>query len=142
MPSPSRGLEGTGPVPAEQRSEEVQVREPDPRKLIARWGAFVTEVAPQAAPIMLLVRNAAGSHPELRPLLEEVYANRLRRITDNARRFAAAGHLRPGLTLADAANVMWTYTAPELYELLVLRRGMPLKTYGRFVADAMIAALL
>ena len=129
-------------MPAEQRSEEVQVREPDPRKLIARWGAFVTEVAPQAAPIMLLVRNAAGSHPELRPLLEEVYANRLRRITDNARRFAAAGHLRPGLTLADAANVMWTYTAPELYELLVLRRGMPLKTYGRFVADAMIAALL
>jgi hypothetical protein len=46
------------------------------------------------------------------------------------------------MTVADAANVMWTYTAPELYELLVLRRGMPLKTYGRFVADAMIAALL
>jgi hypothetical protein len=37
---------------------------------------------------------------------------------------------------------MWTYTSPELYELLVLGRGMPLKTYGRFVADAMIAALL
>jgi hypothetical protein len=46
------------------------------------------------------------------------------------------------MTVADAANVMWTYTAPELYELLVLRRGMPLETYGRFVADAMIAALL
>ncbi len=111
-------------------------------KLISRWGVFVTEIAPLAAPIMLLVRDAAGSHPELKPLLEEVYANRLRRMTDNARRFAAAGHLRPGMTVADAANVMWTYTAPELYELLVLRRGMPLKTYGRFVADAMIAALL
>jgi AcrR family transcriptional regulator len=138
----ARALEGTGPVPAEQRSEEVQARETDPRKLISRWGVFVTEIAPLGAPIMLLVRDAAGSHPELKPLLEEVHANRFRRMTDNARRFAAAGHLRPGMTVTDAANVMWTYTAPELYELLVLRRGMPLKTFGRFVADAMIAALL
>ena len=138
----ARALQGTGRVPAEQRSDELQARERDPRKLISSWGVFVTEIAPLAAPIMLLLRDAAGSHPELRPLLEEVYADRLSRMTDNARRFAAAGHLRPGLTVTDAANVMWTYTSPELYELLVLRRGMPLKTFGRFVADAMIAALV
>ena len=29
-------------------------------------------------------------------------------MTDNARRFAAAGHLRPGMTNAHAANVLWT----------------------------------
>jgi hypothetical protein len=46
------------------------------------------------------------------------------------------------MTIADAANVLWTYSSIELYELLVLRRNMPLKTYGRFVAEAMIAALL
>jgi AcrR family transcriptional regulator len=137
-----RALEGTGPVPAEQRSDDLQAREPDPRKLISRWGMFVTEIAPLAAPIMRLVRDAAGSHPELRPLLDEVHAVRLRRMTDNARRFAAAGHLRRGITVADAANVMWTYSSLELYELLVLRRRMPLKRYERFVADAMIAALL
>ena len=138
----ARALEGTGPVPAEQRSDQLQASEPDPRKLISRWGVFVTEIAPLAAPIMLLVRDAAGSHPELRPLLDEVHADRLRRMTGNARRFATAGHLRPGITVADAANVMWTYSSLELYELLVLRRGMPLKRYGRFVSDAMIAALL
>ena len=138
----ARALLGRGPVPAEQRSNELQTSERDPRKLIARWGVFVTEIAPLAAPIMLLVRDAAGSHPELRPLIEEVHADRLRRMTDNARRFAANGHLRPGVTVAEAANVMWTYSSSELYELLVLRRGMPLKTFGRFVADAMIAALL
>jgi AcrR family transcriptional regulator len=137
-----RALLGQGPVPAEQRSDELQTRERDPRKLILRWGMFVTEIAPLAAPIMLLVRDAAGSHPELKLLIDEVHADRLRRMTVNARRFAAAGHLRPGITVAEAANVMWTYTSSELYELLVLRRGMPLKTFGRFVADAMIAALL
>jgi AcrR family transcriptional regulator len=138
----TRALRGTRPIPAEQRTEEIQLSESDPRKLISRWGVFVTEIAPLAAPIALLVRDAAGSHPELKPVLEEVHEERLLRMTDNARRFAAAGHLRPGITVADAANVMWIYTAPELYELLVLRRGMPLKTFGRFVADAMIAALL
>jgi hypothetical protein len=89
-----------------------------------------------------LLRNAAGTDPELGALLEELDADRLRRMTDNARRLAAAGHLRPGITVTDAANVLWTYSSPELYELLVQRRGMPLKTYGEFVADAMIAALL
>ena len=138
----ARALLGTGPVPAEQRSDELQTRERDPRKLIVRWGVFVTEIAPLAAPIMILVRDAAGNHPELRPLIDEVHADRLRRMNENARRLAAAGHLRRGITVAEAANVMWTYSSPELYELLVLRRKMPLKTYGRFVADAMIAALL
>jgi hypothetical protein len=38
--------------------------------------------------------------------------------------------------------VLWTYTSPELYELLVVRRGMPLEDYGHFVAEAMTAALL
>ena len=63
-------------------------------------------------------------------------------MTDNALRLAASGHLRRGSTVADAADVLWTYSSPELYELLVLRRGMRLARFGEFVASAMIAALL
>jgi hypothetical protein len=37
---------------------------------------------------------------------------------------------------------MWTYSSPELYELLVIRLGWPAERYGTFIADAMIAALL
>ena len=48
----------------------------------------------------------------------------------------------PGLTLAHAADVLWTYSSPDLYDLLVVRRAMPLEQYGRFIADAMINALL
>ncbi len=138
----ARALLGTGPVPAEQRSDEVQARERDPRKIIKRWGEFTMEIAPIAAPILLLLRDAAGSDAELRALLKELDDDRLRRMTDNARRFAAFGHLRPGITIADAAVVLWTYSSVELYELLVLRRGMALTSYGQFVAEAMIAALV
>jgi hypothetical protein len=60
----------------------------------------------------------------------------------NAKRLHDAGHLRPDVTVAHAADVLWTYSSPELYDLLVVRRRMPLDIYARFVADAMIAALL
>jgi hypothetical protein len=63
-------------------------------------------------------------------------------MTDNARRLRDAGHLRPGISLAQAADVMWTYSSPELYELLVLRRGWTPQRYGKFVAEAMINAFL
>jgi AcrR family transcriptional regulator len=137
-----RALEGQGPIPAEQRSDELQARERDARKIIRGWGAFTTELAPRAVPIVLLLRAAASSDPEAQGLLDEIDADRLRRMTENARRLQNAGHLRPGVTIARAADVLWTYSSPELYELLVLRRRMPLAEYGRFIADAMINALL
>jgi len=138
----ARALEGEGPVPAEQRSDELQAREPDGRKIIEGWGALTLEVAPRVAPILLLIRAAAAGDPEVAVLLDKIDAQRLHRMTDNARRLGRAGHLRPGITVARAADVLWTYSSQELYELLVLRRGWPLARYGRFIADAMIDALL
>jgi len=91
---------------------------------------------------MLLLRDAAVTDPEARTLLEQMDADRLRRMTDNARRLHEAGHLRPGIDVAQAADVLWTYSSAELYELLVLRRGWTAERYGRFAADAMTAALL
>lgn len=137
-----RALEGEGPVPAERRSDEIQRRESDPRKIISAWGAFVAELAPRGSPIVLLIRDAAATDPEVRRLRDELDTDRLKRMTDNARRLRDAGHLRPGISLAQAADILWTYSSPELYELLVLRRGWTPERYGRFVAEAMIAALL
>ena len=138
----TKALEGDGPVPAEQRSNELHTRRLDGRKIIAGWGALTAEVAPRVAPVLLLIRAAAATDPEVEILLAEMDAARLRRMTDNARRLRAGGHLRRGVTLTQAADVLWTYSAPELYELLVLRRGWSPPRYGRFIADAMIDALL
>ena len=91
---------------------------------------------------MLLIRAAAATDPDVRPLAEELDQERLRRMTDNARRLREGGHLRAGITTARAADVLWTYSAPELYELLVLNRGWSTAQFGRFVADALTGALL
>jgi AcrR family transcriptional regulator len=137
-----RGLAGAGPRPAYERSDEMRARETDPRKIIASWGTFTTEVAPRVSPLLLVVRAAAEADPDLAPLWDEIEADRIDRMTANARHLYDAGSLRPGITLEAATDVLWTYSSPELYELLVLRRGWSLDRYGQFVADAMIAALL
>lgn len=137
-----KALAGEGPVPAETRSDQLQASESDPRSIIRGWGALTTEVAPRAAPILLLVRAAATTDPEIARLQAEMDDDRLARMTHNASNLFQAGHLRKGVTVEEAAGVLWTYSSPELYELLVLNRGWPLERYGRFIADAMIAALL
>jgi AcrR family transcriptional regulator len=137
-----KGLAGAGPVPAEQRSDLIRDTEPDPRQILTAWGAFVAEIAPATAPILLLARDAAAGDAELAALLEELSSARLARMTVNARALNQAGHLRVGLTVAQAADILWTYSSPELYELLVLRRGWSPGHYGSFAAQAMIAALL
>ena len=137
-----KGLAGQGPVPAEQRSDHIRDTEPDPRRILAAWGTFTSEIAPRVAPILMLARDAAASDPEVALTLEQISAARLDRMALNARGLFEAGHLRPEITPGEAGDIMWTYSSPELYELLVLRRGWSADRYGRFVGQALIAALL
>ena len=137
-----KGLEGAGSIPAEQRSDDMRTLERDPYKVMQSWGTFTTEVAPLAAPIALLMRTAAATDPEIASLSDELDRARLARMEHNARELFERGDLREGVTLEYARDVLWAYSSPELYELLVLRQRWPLERYGQFVAGGMIAALL
>jgi AcrR family transcriptional regulator len=137
-----RALLGAGPVPAETRSDALQLSGASGREIIEGWGRLTTEVAPRAAPIMLLMRDAAASDPEAAALLDEMNDDRLRRMADNARRLRATGDVRAGLGVDKVADILWTYSSQELYEMLVLQRGWSLRRYGRFLTEAMSAALL
>ena len=137
-----RGLEGAGPIPAERRSDAMRAGETDARRIIENWGRLTTEVAPLTAPIMLLARDAAISDPEIAELLEQAEDARLARMEHNACDLLERGLLRPGITLEEARDVLWTYSSAELYELLVVRQGWPVERYGRFVAAGIMAALL
>ncbi len=137
-----RALLGRGPVPAERRSDQLHDGHLDGHTIIHAWGALTTEVAPRVAPILLLVRDASLHDPELGSLLQEMDAQRLQRMTVNAARLANGGHLRNGVAVGAAADILWIYSSPELYELLVVRQGWALDHYARFITDAMIHALL
>jgi len=137
-----RALAGDGPVLAETRSDALQSTARDPRAIIHGWGALTAEVAPRVAPILLLIRDAAAADTEMAALQVEMDGQRLDRMTHNARNLARAGHLRPGLTVEQAGEILWTYSSPQMYELMVLIRGWPLERYRAFIADALISALV
>jgi AcrR family transcriptional regulator len=137
-----RALKGAGPIPAEHRSDALKQAETDPRRLIDGWGRLTAEVSPRVAPILLLLRDAASVDPLAAELHDELDRSRLKRMSLNARHLVAAGHVRPGIGLAATRDVLWLYSSPELYDLLVCRRRWTVARYSQFVADAMIAALL
>jgi AcrR family transcriptional regulator len=137
-----RGLRGTGPVPAETRSDAISASELNAATIIREWATLATEVAPRVSPIMLLIRAAAANDHDLVELLEEIAAQRLKRMTHNAERLIRHPEVRPHLSVEQIRDILWTYSSPELYQLLVLQRGWTLTAYRDFLFHGMTAQLL
>ncbi len=138
------GIAGPGPVPTTVRATEISVHEPDARRRLRAFGTFVTEVTPRVAPLMLLVKAALDSQgdTELAAVWAEMNDERLASMTVHAQRLFDEGHLRAGITVEEARDVFWTFNAPEVYDLLVRRRGWDVERFGRWVGEMYIAALL
>ena len=136
------GLAGEGTMSAETRSDEVSGVETDPLVIIASWAKLSMEVAPRAAPILLLVRAAAATDPDMASLKQELDDQRMARMTHNAEALARGGHLREGITLNRARDVLYTYSSPEIYEMLVSRQGWSLEDFAQFLRLGIAATLL
>lgn len=137
-----RGLEGRGPVPAPRRSESMVARARSPREVAFRWGQLTGEVSPIVSPVQLLLRAAATDDPEAAELLRQCDDQRLQRMRFNARSLARRGFLRPGMSVERAAELMWALTAPELYDLFVVRRGFSARKLGRWVGEMIAASVV
>lgn len=135
-----QALLGEGPVPAYHRSDSLRAR-PDPREVVRGWSRLAMEVGPRVSSVQLLVRDAALVDHRLRDLILEMDEDRLRRMTENARFLESAGHLRAGVDAEAAADLMWTVTAPEMYELLVLRRGWSLERWADYIYVTLVGLL-
>lgn len=135
-------LLGAAAVPAEQRSDAMQAAETDPARMLRGLGSLTTEVAPRIAPLLLLLSAAAQADPDMARLRANLDAARLTRMTHVARTLAGKTKLRQGVSVAQAAEILWTYSSPEIYGLLVLTRGWSPDRYGRFVGDSLVDALL
>ncbi|MEP7090694.1 MAG: helix-turn-helix domain-containing protein [Nocardioidaceae bacterium] len=137
----AHALLGAGPQPAEDRSDQLRGLA-DPQAVVRGWANLAGEVAPRVAPILCLLRDAAVLDPTLQELVEELDADRLRRMRANARFLSEAGHLRPGVSLTQATDVLFAVSSQEMYDLLVVRRGWSLRRYTDFVASTIENALL
>jgi AcrR family transcriptional regulator len=136
-------MAGPGPLSTMQQSDEMAAREHNPYVVVRKWAHFASEVTPRGAPVMLLIRSAAaGGATEMAELLAELDAQRLSRMAHQARYLRDRGFLRTDVTETEARDVMWAYTDPGMYELLVLRQGWKIERYRDFLTDALTIALL
>jgi len=118
----NHGLLGSGHVPAEQRSDIMQSGATDGRDLLLALAMFTAEIGPLAAPIRILIWDAAAADEEMARLLVEIDQDRHERMLHNARHLVERELLGEGITAEFAADVMWFYTDPDAYENLVLGR--------------------
>jgi hypothetical protein len=87
------------------------------------------------------LRTAAASDPTLAPLLEAMDRQRWGRMKKNARGLERCGFLRRGTSVQRAADLMWALTAPELYDLFVVRRGWSVNALAELVTELMTVLL-
>jgi AcrR family transcriptional regulator len=131
------------PVPMMEREFVQQnMAEPDPRKKLLDYGVHVAEIAPRAQPILLVIRDAGAVDAGAAEVWERLQAERLTGMTHFAQHMKSEGHLRRGVSVSEARDVLWAHNSVELWDLLVRQRGWAPARYGRWIGNQLIAALL
>jgi AcrR family transcriptional regulator len=131
------------PVPVWRRSEADAIRvEPDVRRKIVMYTRGLAARQQRSAKVQILIRDGAHTDESLAALWQQLLAERLTGMTMLGRHLIESGQLREGIELDEVRDVLWTYTAVELYELLVVERGWPLDRYADWIGRAVTAALV
>jgi AcrR family transcriptional regulator len=117
-------------------------REPDAREVLRGYAALQRTVAQRVAPLVKVAEAAAGTDPALRALADAGSTQRRTGMGDMAGELARRGALADGLTVDEAADVLWLFNDPLTYHRLVLERGWSGKRYEEWLGGALIALLV
>src|SRR3954447_18630992 len=105
------------PVPLLQRDfVRRNIAEPDPRRKLIAYGAHLTRVAPSAFPIQLVVRDAAATDAAAAQVWRQLQDERLTGMTVFARHLHDGGHLRSGVSMQEARDVLWMHNSVEVWD--------------------------
>ena len=130
-------------VPPEERDYVRSIRaEPDPAKKLRIYASALRSIQSRLAPLFRVLQGAAPLDPELDVLWQSISQRRAENMRLLAKDLAATGGLRPGLTIATAADIIWSMNSPEFYLLLVEQRGWPAKEFEEWLGESWIRLLL
>ena len=116
---------------------------PDARTSLRLYARLGREMMGRAGPLLAVVFvDGAGRDPDVRALVDKSESERAIGTAGMAQHVATRYGLRPGLTVAEAADILWALTAPELADRFTRRRGWTLDRYEQFLAGARADALL
>ena len=130
------------PVPMTERPwyREI-VDEPDPRRRLDLVARNVRVVRERTAHVTEIVRQAAPADEQIAALWDrfqrDLYEVGVRGVLETIERDGVLA-----VDLATAADIGWTLTHPDVYQLLVRRRGWSAEAYERWIAVTLRAQLI
>jgi AcrR family transcriptional regulator len=130
-------------VPPEERDYVRSIRaEPDAAQKLRIYAGALRSIQSRLAPLFRVLKGAAPLDPELDSLWRHISSRRAQNMRLLARDLAATGDLRPELSIAKTADIIWSMNSPEFYLLLVEERGWRPKDFEQWLGDSWIRLLL
>ena len=130
-------------VVAEERDYVKAIgAEPDPKEKLSLYAEAMAAIQGRLAPLFLALRDASATEPEAAEIWHQISERRAVNMHKLARDLRGAGGLREGLTIGEAADILWATNSSEFYVLLTTDRKWSRSRYQRWLADAWHRLLL
>ena len=131
------------PVPVAERPFVQAIKDAaDPEQKARIFARHLRESAARTAGVLSVIESAASTDPEIADLWQKLQDQGLHGMTLAATGLRDQAALRPGLSVVRAADILWLYTGPWAYRVLVTGRGWSLDDYETWLAGTLYVQLM
>lgn len=113
----------------------------DAEKLVNRLADLAEAVHRRSWDVMEIVRGAASSDPAIAELHAQRRRARHTNQTTVAKRLRELGALPANTSIETAADLLWLYTAPEIYRMLVIEQHWSAERYRAWFRSVVASIL-
>jgi AcrR family transcriptional regulator len=128
-------------IPVIDRPEVQRVmHDPDIHRLVHGFSQGISTAMGRAAPVFVILAEAAKTEPILAELQERIWSER----TENMRKYVQAIGRLQSLRMEEvqAAETLWALTSPQLFTLMTTVRGWNGEKYAAWLEDAIQRLLI
>ncbi len=130
-------------IPLSERSEIEALRaQPDAALMLAGYAALVTTINGRTSGVWRALEGAAATDPQARQLHETLVRQRRSAMTEPAERLKTMGALRPDLSERHAADLLWLFNDPSLYDKLVSQRNWSKSQFQTWLTTSLQSNLI
>jgi AcrR family transcriptional regulator len=129
-------------APDERRAIQAVIAEADPRRQLDLYAATQPGIHARMGPLLRVLAVVAAADPELAEVSRQMEDQRLAGMGRFAQLLADRGALRPGLSVDEARDLLWTLNSHAVHDLLVVQLGWSPERYRDWLADTLARALL
>jgi AcrR family transcriptional regulator len=131
------------PVARLDRPEVQRARaEGDARVVLRMFAGMVHGTSARLARLQMVIESAAGADPAVRALADEGHAQRLTGMRDLAGELVRRDALPDGMSVEEAADILWLLNDARVYHRLVLERGWSAERFEQWLAETLLAQLI